>query len=129
VQDLRGRTLSGAPEWVAQLGLEYARPVGSSLELGFTFNTNYSSDYLYVPELNPNGVQGDFATYDASLRVGAADRFWELALIGRNLSNEAIVTCGQDAGTVIPGVTSDAVAFVLRSRQVLLQLTVRPGGR
>jgi hypothetical protein len=113
----------------AQFGLDYTRPVGSSLEPGLTFNTNYSSDHLYIPELHPGSQQDAYATYDASLRVGAANGFWDVALIGRNLSNEAVVSCGQDGGTVIPGVPSDPIAFVLRSRQVLLQLTVRPGHR
>jgi outer membrane receptor protein involved in Fe transport len=128
-QDLKGRTPSNAPEWVARFGFEYRRPVGSSLELGLTLNTNYSSDYLYMPELHPGGVQDDYATYDASLRLGAAGGFWEVALIGRNLSDEPVVSAGQDGGTVIPGVPSDPIGFVLRSRQVLLQLTIRPGRR
>jgi outer membrane receptor protein involved in Fe transport len=128
-QNLNGRTLANAPEWVAQLGAEYERPIGSSLQLGLTFNTNYSSDYLYIPELHPGGKQDAYATYDASVRIGAANDLWDVALIGRNLSNEAVVSCGQDGGTVIPGVPSDPIAFVLRSRQILLQLTVRPGRR
>jgi hypothetical protein len=54
------------------------------------------------------------------------DGLWELALIGRDLINAYIKTGGSDNRATTPDVTSDAKIFVVRPRQVMLQLTVRP---
>lgn len=125
VQDLTGETLAFAPDWVGNLSADYTLSVSQRLEFGAGANFGFSSQYNYTPANHPQGVQDGWATIDANLRIGAADERWEVALIGRNLTDERYVTTGFDAGTVTPGVLSDTQGIANRSRQILLQLTVR----
>ena len=71
-------------------------------------------------------TQSGYMTLDLAVRVGPSSKAWEVALIGRDLTNKWITTVGQDEGTVTPGVTADVLGIPARARQVLLQVTVRP---
>jgi iron complex outermembrane receptor protein len=125
-QDLTGRTLSFAPKWVGSVEANYTRHLTSSLIAGIDGVVSFSSGYNYTPALSPDGYQGSWATFDASIHVGKDNGAWDVALIGRNLTDERYVVTGFDAGTFTPGVVSDTQGIANRSQQIVLQLTLRP---
>jgi iron complex outermembrane receptor protein len=125
-QDLSGAPLSFAPKWAGNLGASYEMPVARDYRLTFRGTMNASSSYNYTPANSPQGIQKSWVTYDASVTLGKDDGPWELSLIGRNLTDKRYVVTGFDSGAVTPGVLSDLQGIANRSRQILIQLTVRP---
>lgn len=131
-QDFGGRRPPKAPVFASRIGVNYETPVSSGLLLGLTGDMSYSSRYNYTDALRPDAVQDAFTRWDASLRVMPTSRNWELALIGRNLTDKLIVTTANDfpsqavgpSGTA-SGIRPDINAVVDRPRQVYLQLTLR----
>lgn len=130
-QNLAGSTTGLAPKWVGTLGADYGVPLGAVLRLDLSANARYSSSYLLSPFGNPLDRQGAYTSYDAAVRLGAADKRWEIAVIGKNLSNEYILTYGQDAptsgsGTGTPaGQPSDQYGNPMPPRTVQGQVTLR----
>jgi iron complex outermembrane receptor protein len=126
-QDLGGASLAFAPRWSGNLGVSYEKPVGNDYRITLRGIMSASSRYNFTPANSPHGWQKAWTTLDASISLAREDEAWELSLIGRNLTNEHYVVTGFDSGQVTPGVLSDLQGIANRSRQILLQLTVRPG--
>lgn len=130
-QNLKGEDTALAADWTAALGANYEWSVGDGLRLGLSTNMKYSSDYNLSPFGNPVAKQDSYVTVDAAVRIGSEDERWELALIGKNLTDEYILTYSQDApstgsGTGTPGgVAADQFGAPLMPMTAVLQLTVR----
>lgn len=130
-QDLAGNRLAMAPSWTGTLGVSYDRTIGSNLEFGISVDGRYSDDYLASGFGNPASRQNSYVNLDASLRLGTTDGKWELALLGKNLTNRFYVTGVVDgpstgSGTGTPaGVRADQLGFGVLPRTVQLQLTWR----
>lgn len=131
-QDFDNRTAPKAPKWAGRVGASYETPLTGSLRMGLNGDMSFSSSYNYTDTLRPDGVQRAFARYDAGVRVSHEDDGWELALIGRNLSNEKIVTTANDmpgqgsGGTgTATGIRSDMNGIVDRLRSFHVQFTKR----
>lgn len=89
--DLSGEPLTRAPEWNYNLGFSYDFLLGSSHTLSVGGGLNFTDDYLTQEDQNPFASQEAFTTYDSSLRLESNDGSYELALIGRNLTNERYI--------------------------------------
>lgn len=134
--DVTGEPTALAPRWTGTIGADYNTPVGSGLVLGLSGHVKFSSSYL----LNgfPSKVakqldrQGSYATFDAALRLGDENDHWQVALIGKNLTNEFILLGGQGmplsgGGTGLrgPQTISDQGGTVANPRTIALQFTYR----
>lgn len=130
-QDLAGKPTANAPRWTAALGADYSRTLMPELMVGLSLRVRYSSAYAVSPFGQPLAVQPSYVNYDASLRLAAADEQWQLALIGKNLSNNFVATSAFDqsgTGTAAGGQTgSPANQFGLFAppRTVAVELTYR----
>jgi outer membrane receptor protein involved in Fe transport len=102
-QDLAGKPLSVAPHWTGSLGVGYETPVGDGYMLGASVDGRYSSSYLASAFAQPDSRQGSYATLDASVRFGAEDGRWELAVIGKNLTNRFYIQGAFDAASTGSG--------------------------
>jgi outer membrane receptor protein involved in Fe transport len=124
-QNLSGRTLAHAPLWTGQVSSDYRAAITSVYSLAWRLTANLTSSYESVDQLNPLGRQGGFTTMDSALRFGRLDGPWEIGFIVRDLTNKLYITSGFDDGVAFsrPG---DALVYVNRPRQWLLQVTVRP---
>lgn len=118
-QDLSGKPLPRAPEWTAQLGADYRRPI-QNFVFSAGANANYSDKYQLEPTANPDLVQDSFVRVDANLGIETADGHWKAAFIGRNLTNEPIAVFGATRGF-----TFDNLAVIQRLREMRFQLTYR----
>ncbi len=121
-QDMSGRPLTRAPDWTANAGFDVDLPAGA-FRVGFTGNTRFSDDYIAIDNGNPFGTQQSFWLFDASARIGAEEGLWELALIGRNLSNKFVTgyIAEKPGSPSTPGTTSQLMGLPNRGRQVMLQ--------
>ena len=130
-QDLTGETLSVAPDWTGTLGVGYETDIGSDYQLGLNVDGRYSDSYLPSGFGNELSRQDSYITLDAGVRFGAADRNWQVAVIGKNLTNEFFVTGVVDgpstgSGTGTPaGVPADQLGFGNLPRTVQVELTKR----
>ena len=121
-QDLSGTRLVRAPAWNVTGGVVYDTPVGGGLAIGVNADARYTSGYWLLENQNPVGYQKGFATLNAGARLHAEDDAWELALIGRNLTDKYYGVAGAEK----PFGTPDAVwVNIGRPREVLLQGTFR----
>jgi outer membrane receptor protein involved in Fe transport len=130
-QNLNGAPLSVAPEWTGSFGVGYDTAVGNGLKAGVNVDARYSDAYIASGFGNPDSKQGSYGVLDASIRVGAEDDNWQLALIGKNLTNKFYVSgvvdgpsTGGGAGTP-GGVHADQLGFGNVPRTVQVQLTKR----
>lgn len=130
-QNLKGVPTANAPLWTASLGAAYERPVGNGLVFGLSVDGRYSDEYLATAFGNPYSNQKAYVNLDASVRIKTEDDRWELAVIGKNLTNRWYATGGIDSpntgsGTGTPnGVIGDQIGFVTLPRTVQAQVTFR----
>lgn len=130
-QDLAGTPTSVAPKWTASLGASYDRPVGNDLVAGFSIDSRYSSNYLGSPFGNPFTRQPKYISLDASVRLHTEDDGWQVALIGKNLTNQFWITGALDGSSTGFGTgtanarASDQRGFANVPRTIQLQLSLR----
>lgn len=89
--DYSGKRNALTPEWTGNVALDYRQPLSSSLMFGFGVNVDYSSSFIAAANLDPRMVQNAFEKYGARVAVGAPDGRWEIAIVGRNLSDVRIL--------------------------------------
>lgn len=130
-QDLAGKPLSVAPRWTGALGIAYETEVGGGHIIGASIDGRYSSSYLGSAFGHPDTRQEAYATLDASVRFGAEDGRWQIALIGKNLTNHFYflgsydgASTGSGTGTA-SGVRADQVGLGALPRTVQVQVTTR----
>ncbi len=135
-QDLSGRQTILSPDWNGRVGFSYSAPVLDRLMLDVSSDLRFSSGYPLMTENRPGMRQGSYTVLDAAIRLSSMEDTWELALIGRNLTNKAVFINGTDrpltggapglpAGAPGAGIESDGFAIVQRKRQLVAQLTYR----
>lgn len=130
-QNLNGAPLSVAPEWTGAFGVGYETAAGEGMKLGLNVDTRYSSSYLASGFGNPFSRQGKYATLDAGIRFGAEDDNWQIAVIGKNLTNRFFVSgvvdgpsTGGGTGTAA-GVRADQLGFGNLPRTVQVSVIKR----
>lgn len=130
-QNLTGKALSVAPKWTGMVAVNYETEVGSDYVIGLNANARYSDSYNPSAFANPIARQSSYVTFDAGLRFGAADDNWQIALIGKNLTNRFYVTGvvdGPSTGTGSGGLTgtkADQLGFGTLPRTVKIEVTKR----
>lgn len=133
-QNLTGQRPQQAPRWTGTVGLDLNRPISDDLKFGVSTNVRFSSSYRtnpFVNELATRFVQKSFATIDANIRLAQADDAWELAVIGKNLTNRFVTALAFDltytgGGTgTAGGVHPDGRSSVYDPRTIAVQGTVR----
>jgi hypothetical protein len=116
--------------------------VSDGLLVGLSVDGSYSGSYIYGTNYQPLTVQDAFTKIDATLRLFTEDKRWEIAAIGRNLTDKRSLINGIDRtgtgsgkGSSLPGCTAAgqagcaALADILGTptlpRTVALQVTFR----
>jgi iron complex outermembrane receptor protein len=144
-QDLSNTQMIRAPEWAANFGFDYEFSVGSGMKLHLNNNNQYSArfpTFLAVGRPNEDNFQGGFLKVDATVALSAEDNRWEVALIGRNITDKLTASnCNVGnysggnvvGGSITGGSTSgppgfgEVGCFSEPGRAVYLRLTVRGG--
>lgn len=95
--DLAGKELLRSPDWSANLGINYMVPL-QALEAGLTFGADVllSDSYFVNIDLDPAEQQDSYALLNARIVLASENNGWQVALIGRNLSDEEVLTGGAD---------------------------------
>jgi outer membrane receptor protein involved in Fe transport len=88
--DYAGKTNQYVPDLAGNLALDYGMPIGTSWRLDSTLEVVYSDSFYPQATLDPTTVQDAFAKLNLRLALGAADGSWEVALLGRNLTDKTV---------------------------------------
>lgn len=141
-QDLSGRDLMRAPEWMANFGLDYETAVGDGMTLALGLGEIYSSEYFTNLLLRDDMIQDAYFKTNASIALRGKDDMWEVALIGNNLTDELVtgncvnanlangaVLGGQITGgtTRGPAGVDEIQCNVEPGREIWLRLTLKLG--
>ena len=122
VQSLTGAPLQFAPEYSGTVAAEWAQPVSGNLELRLRLSMFITDDYVSDSKQDPSTNIPGYEKYDARIAIGSLDQKWEVALIGRNLTDELVSSWRAD----VPGAGSNAYfALMDRTRQIALQARYR----
>ena len=129
-QDLSGVPTAVAPNWTSTAGVSYDTET-NGFKVGGSLDGRYSGSYLGSSFGDYRTRQGSYAVLDANVHVGSENGRWELAVIGKNLTNHYyFVGAGTapltGANTGLPtAVAGDVIGYGAFPRTVRLQLTVR----
>ncbi|WP_168176284.1 TonB-dependent receptor [Novosphingobium sp. PC22D] len=123
VQDLSGTRLVRAPKLTFSFGGDYSPELVSGLKTTISASGSYSGDYQASTDNAPGGRQKAYWIVNAALKVGSEDGAYELALLGRNLTNSYYKL--QAYAWTAAGNPDQYVGFWNRPREVALQGTVR----
>jgi iron complex outermembrane receptor protein len=134
LQNFAGRPLLRAPKWSGNLGFSYDFDLGSTLKAGINSALTYQSSSILSQEAPPWGIRPDTTLLDAGVRIGSADGSWEVALIGKNLTDKQYAYAGfQESGTgnaattgTTVGAPADYTGEISRGREIRLRVTLRP---
>lgn len=118
VQDLGGTTLQYAPEWSGAFNLDWRDTVTSGFEGFAQGSVRYVGEQLIAPDGNPVHLIDAYTKVDLRVGVTPVNGNWELALVGRNLTNEMTANFGYN----IPLISGAYVQGVDPGRTVAVQL-------
>jgi outer membrane receptor protein involved in Fe transport len=122
-QDLSGKALLRAPKLTYSLGADYTTPLADGMDATLTVQGTHSSSFQTATDYAPGGFQKGYWLLNASASVSAGEGQYELALIGRNLTNTYYML--NVNGWSGSGNPNQYVGFFNRPREVVLQGTVK----
>ena len=126
--DYSGKRNALSPKWSGNLNLDYTTPVTSSMKVAFNINADFSSSFIAAANLDPRTHQDGYVKLGARLALAEVDDRWEVALIGRNLTNQRILQTASSmplASTITGGAGNAYNGIVDRPRTIAVQLTGR----
>ena len=121
-QDMSGQPLQFAPDFSGTLTADYSQPINDMLELFGTFTMFFTEDYTLSTNRDPDLVQSGYETIDLRLGVGNIDNKWQVAFVGKNLTDEKILEWKGDTPL---GGSASHFALLKRTRQYSVQAVYR----
>ncbi|TXS96748.1 TonB-dependent receptor [Parahaliea maris] len=122
-RDAGGDTNVFSPEWSYNLNFNYVQPVAESLEARFVLNINYADDQFVASDLDPvYAYQESFTKYDLRVALGNVAGDWEVALIGKNLTDERTTTGNANDQPLVAG---NGFKLTDRPRSYMIQAMYR----
>lgn len=122
--DLSGKTNQYVSPWSGVVGGEYVLPLGA-VDMRFRLDTLFRSAYHTSQTLDDNTKQSGYAKFNALIGIGAPDGKWEVALIGRNLTDRQTISYSGDTplGNTLTGGGLSYYGFTEAPRTIALQGT------
>jgi hypothetical protein len=115
---MSGKPLPRAPKTTFGLGGTLTEPITANWNLDASLDVNHSASYQLEQTDNPYLVQDAYTRVDASLALSDSSGKWRFALLGRNLTNQAIASFGATRGF-----TNDELAEIERLRYVAVEVS------
>lgn len=120
-KDRKGTTNQYVADYAGSVGFIFEKEL-SDLLFNFSIDMNFTDDYHTTQNLDENVIQKAFEKYNARLSLGDLDDRWEIAVLGRNLTDKRTIGFSNNVplSTTQFG-TSTYYGFVSPPRQVLVQ--------
>ena len=117
-RDATGDANQFSPEFSFNARADYVQPLGENLEGRAQVNLAYSDGYAISGDLDAlYGYQPSYTRVDARLALGNVDDNWELAVIGKNLTDENVSGNSNDQ----PLVNGNGFSLTSRPRSFAVQ--------
>jgi iron complex outermembrane receptor protein len=126
-QDLNGNPRERSADVAWYLGSSYEIDAGGGWWVGLSTDVRYSSGYPLEGRVGAF-EQDAFTLLDAAVRLYTGESRWEIAVIGKNLTDKTYAFSeGSRPGAVpsVPGGLQDRVTTTSLGREILLQLRFR----
>ncbi len=126
--DYTGKTNQYVADFSGNLAVNYEHPLTEALLFRSTLDTQFTTSYNPSQNLDPRVEQDAYAIWNLRVAIADADQKWEVALLGRNLTDEEVVSYANDTPLAFSQFgTPTFYGFVERSRSVALQASYRFG--
>ncbi len=124
--DYSGKTNQYVADYSGNILLAYENSVFDSLMLRANFDVVFTDEYHPSPNMDDRIKQDGYQVYNARLSLSDIGGDWEVALLGKNLTDKLIIVYGVDAPTAYT-ITEAAThhGFVNPPRTVALQVSYR----
>ena len=119
-QDMSGQARPYSPDWSGSAGVSFNIPMGENL-LRIDPSVYFSSAFFMNAAADPLLRQGGFTKFDLRLGYGPEDTSWEVALVGKNLSDKETVGVMLE----VPGSPGSVSGFPERGRAIAVQFSLR----
>jgi len=123
-RNLQGESTPYAPDFAGQLTFDWNVPISSNLEINSRLGIFTTGEYFTSGDNDPLDIQDGFTKWDLRVGIGPPDGAWEIALIGRNLSDELTCAFKGDIPIGVVGVPADPVTGAVESAHFCM--TERP---
>jgi outer membrane receptor protein involved in Fe transport len=120
-RDAGGDSMIHSPEWSGNLYIDYSTDLTENTVLGIRVDALYVDDFVYNLSYADPLTQDSYVKWNARLSLASADDRWELALVGKNLTDETTESFGGNT-FLSPGVYFGNVDS---PRQIFLNATWR----
>jgi outer membrane receptor protein involved in Fe transport len=120
-----GKTNQYVADYSGALGINYEKELGQLL-FRSTLDILFTDSYLPSQNLDSRTEQDAYAKLNLRLALGDPDGMWEVALLGRNLTDETIVTYANDTPLAFSQFGSPSYyGFIDRPRTIAVQALMR----
>lgn len=118
-QSNSGKPPPYAADYSGNVRANFTYPISSSLVFDAELAVRFTGDYETVVDRDPNLKQDAWQKYDLRLGISDSNGKWEVAFVGKNLTDEVIIADGNDV------VASPGSYFVVVERGQTLALQAR----
>ena len=116
------------PKYQGNLGLDYDINLSNGWKITNTLDVIFNDGYLTTPSLDKRFVQSSYTKLNARIALSGTDDMWELALVGKNLTDESIITYANGlpvASLLTREAGSGFYAFYEPARSVAIQGSIK----
>jgi outer membrane receptor protein involved in Fe transport len=126
--DQTGMSREFVPKYQGNVGVDYDINFSNGWKLTNTLDWIFNDGYLTTPSLDKRFTQSAYTKVNARIALSGVDDAWELALVGKNLTDESVITYANGlpvASVLTSGAGSAFYAFYEPSRSIALQATLK----
>lgn len=120
-QDLTDQRLPQASDWNISAGFTFSPALLEGFNSVLYADANYRSKYNVSDVLIPQASVGGYTTVNAGVRLSPESDRWQLAVIGRNLTDKVVPTYVVDKPGGLPGETF--YCGISRPRSIALEFS------
>lgn len=122
--DVKGQRKEYTPEFQANIGIVWSDQIADRFYLDASMDIAFMDEYIYASNLDPKALQEAYALVNIRISLANSEETWEVALIGRNMTDETVINFGGNtplAATLTQGSGNSYYGFVNRPRNIALQ--------
>jgi iron complex outermembrane recepter protein len=126
--DQTGMRREFVPKQQGNLGVDYDINLANGWKIASTLDLIFNSGYFTTPSLDARFEQSSYNKVNARIALSGVDEKWELALVGKNLTDESVITYANGlpvASVLTKGAGSAFYAFYESARSVAVQATIK----
>lgn len=126
--DQTGMRREFVPEYQGNVGWDYDIDLPNGWKLANTLDVVFNAGYLTTPSLDSRFEQSSYTKINARIALSGANDLWELALIGKNLTDETVITYANGlpvASVLTKGAGSGFYAFYEPARSLAIQASLK----